>query len=47
MVVIGGVIPEQDFADVYAGGADAIYPPGTVIAESAIDLLTKLTEKFA
>ncbi|MDR0836815.1 MAG: methylmalonyl-CoA mutase [Propionibacteriaceae bacterium] len=47
LLVIGGVIPEQDFAEVYAGGADAIYPPGTVIAESAVDLLTKLTAKYA
>ncbi|MDR1355087.1 MAG: methylmalonyl-CoA mutase [Propionibacteriaceae bacterium] len=47
MITVGGVIPEQDFDELYAAGADAIYPPGTVIAESAIDLMHKLTAKFA
>ncbi len=35
MIVVGGVIPAQDFDELYAAGADAIYPPGTVIPESA------------
>ena len=30
MIVVGGVIPEQDFAELRAAGADAIFPPGTV-----------------
>ncbi len=41
-IVVGGVIPEQDFAELLANGADAIYPPGTVIPEAAIGLLEKL-----
>ncbi|HPZ49638.1 MAG TPA: methylmalonyl-CoA mutase family protein, partial [Propionibacteriaceae bacterium] len=41
-IVVGGVIPEQDFEELYANGADAIYPPGTVIPEAAIGLLEKL-----
>ncbi len=31
MIVVGGVIPAQDFDELRAAGADAIYPPGTVI----------------
>jgi len=45
MIVVGGVIPEQDFAELRAGGADAIFPPGTVIPEAAIEMLTKLVER--
>lgn len=43
MIVVGGVIPPGDFQELYDDGAAAIYPPGTVIAESAIDMLTKLS----
>lgn len=46
MIVVGGVIPPADFDELYAAGADAIYPPGTVIPESAIELLTKLRERL-
>ncbi|MDR1808114.1 MAG: methylmalonyl-CoA mutase family protein, partial [Propionibacteriaceae bacterium] len=42
LIVVGGVIPPNDFDELYQDGAVAIYPPGTVIAEAAIDLLTKL-----
>jgi methylmalonyl-CoA mutase len=42
MVVVGGVIPSQDFDELLDAGAAAIFPPGTVIAEAAIDLLEKL-----
>jgi len=47
LITVGGVIPEQDFAELYADGAAAIYPPGTKIADSAIDVLTKMMAKFA
>jgi methylmalonyl-CoA mutase len=46
MIVVGGVIPPADFEELYAAGADAIYPPGTVIPESAIELLTKLRQRL-
>ena len=39
MIVVGGVIPPGDFDELYAAGATAIFPPGTVIADAAIDLL--------
>ncbi|WP_039797892.1 methylmalonyl-CoA mutase [Nocardia araoensis] len=42
MVIVGGVIPPGDFAELYQAGAAAIFPPGTVIADAAIDLLKKL-----
>ena len=42
MVVVGGVIPPQDFEALYKAGAAAIFPPGTVISEAAIGLLEKL-----
>jgi methylmalonyl-CoA mutase len=42
MIVVGGVIPPQDFEELTAAGATAIFPPGTVIADAAVDLLAKL-----
>ena len=42
MIVVGGVVPPQDYEALYAAGAKAIFPPGTVIAEAAIDLVEKL-----
>ena len=41
-VVGGGVVPPQDYEALYAAGAAAIFPPGTVIADAAIELLDKL-----
>ena len=46
MIVVGGVIPEQDFAPLRAAGADAIFPPGTVIPEAAQSLIEQLNERF-
>ncbi len=46
MIIVGGVIPPQDFDELYADGADAIYPPGTVIPECAVELLTKLRARL-
>ncbi len=43
MVVIGGVIPPDDVATLKEMGAAAVFLPGTVIAESALDLLDKLS----
>jgi methylmalonyl-CoA mutase len=39
VVVVGGVIPDHDRDALMASGAAAIFPPGTVIAEAATDLL--------
>ncbi|GAB3815052.1 methylmalonyl-CoA mutase [Tessaracoccus terricola] len=46
MIVVGGVIPSQDFDELRANGADAIYPPGTIIPEAAIDLLEILGRRL-
>ena len=46
MIVVGGVIPPGDFEELYAAGATAIYPPGTVIADAAVSLLNKLAERL-
>jgi methylmalonyl-CoA mutase len=45
LIVVGGVIPPQDFDELRAAGAAAIFPPGTVIAEAAGDLLRILDEQ--
>ncbi len=42
LVVVGGVIPPQDYAELRAAGAAAIFPPGTVIADAALELLATL-----
>jgi methylmalonyl-CoA mutase len=46
MIVVGGVIPEQDFAPLRAAGADAIFPPGTVVAQAAQSLMDRLNERL-
>ena len=47
LIVVGGVIPPQDFDELRSAGAAAIFPPGTVIAEAAEDLLRKLLDQPA
>ncbi len=42
LIVVGGVIPEQDFEELRAAGAAAIFPPGTVIATAALQVLEAL-----
>jgi methylmalonyl-CoA mutase len=42
MIVVGGVIPPQDYPALYEAGAKAIFGPGTSISDAAVDLLTKL-----
>lgn len=46
MTVIGGVIPEQDHQALRDAGVEAIFVPGTVIAEAAIELLDKLNARL-
>ena len=46
MVVIGGVIPPDDVPTLTQMGAAAVFLPGTVIAESALDLLARLREQL-
>ena len=42
MIVVGGVIPPQDYPELFEAGAKAIFGPGTPIANAAIDILGKL-----
>ncbi|MUN41347.1 methylmalonyl-CoA mutase [Actinomadura litoris] len=42
VIVVGGVIPPQDFDELRAAGASAIFPPGTVLADAATGLLEEL-----
>jgi len=44
LVIVGGVIPPQDYDFLYKAGAAAIFGPGTVISEAAIKLLDILIE---
>jgi methylmalonyl-CoA mutase len=46
MIVVGGVVPPQDYAELERAGAAAIFPPGTVIAEAAEALLRKLNQRL-
>lgn len=41
-VIAGGVIPEKDHKFLYKSGVSSIFGPGSVIAESAIQILKKL-----
>ncbi len=45
-IVVGGVVPPQDYQAMKAAGAEAIFPPGTVIAEAAESLLATLNRRL-
>jgi methylmalonyl-CoA mutase len=46
MIVVGGVIPPQDYDALHAAGVAAIFPPGTVIADAAADLIKTLNQRL-
>jgi methylmalonyl-CoA mutase len=46
MIVVGGVVPPQDYEALLQAGAEAIFPPGTVIAEAAEKLLKTLNKRL-
>jgi methylmalonyl-CoA mutase len=46
MIVVGGVVPSQDYDALQKAGAEAIFPPGTVIAEAAEKLLKTLRHRL-
>jgi methylmalonyl-CoA mutase len=43
LVVVGGVIPHQDYQFLYDNGVSAVFGPGTRIPAAALDLLQKLS----
>jgi methylmalonyl-CoA mutase len=45
-IVVGGVIPPQDYEALYTAGAAAIFGPGTVIADAAVALLDELAYRL-
>jgi methylmalonyl-CoA mutase len=46
LIVVGGVIPPQDYDELYQSGAAAIFPPGTKISVAAQDLIAKLNTQL-
>jgi len=46
MIVVGGVIPPEDVAILKEMGAEAVYPPGSVVVDAAIDLLEALNRRL-
>ena len=47
MVIVGGVIPAQDYQFLFDAGAVGVFGPGTKIAQAAIDMLTILIDSVA
>ena len=47
MVIVGGVIPAQDYQYLFDAGAVGVFGPGTKIAQAAIDLITILIDSIA
>jgi len=46
MVIVGGVIPHQDYQYLFDSGAIAVFGPGTKISEAAIEILSILIKSF-
>ena len=44
MVIVGGVIPSQDYDFLYKAGAAAVFGPGSIISECASKMLELLIE---
>ena len=47
MVIVGGVIPTQDYQYLYDAGAAAIFGPGSVVTDAAIKILEILIETYS
>jgi len=46
MIVVGGVIPPGDVQPLIDMGAAAVYPPGSTVADTAVDLIDKLNQRL-
>ena len=46
LIVVGGVIPPDDFQKLYDMGVEGVFGPGTIIHEAATDLVKKLIARF-
>jgi len=47
LVIVGGVIPHQDYAYLYDHGVAGVFGPGTVIATAAAQILEVLLDRFS
>jgi len=47
LIVAGGVIPPQDYDELYADGVAAIFGPGSVISEAAAKILDLLADRVS
>ncbi|MCB0840627.1 MAG: cobalamin-dependent protein, partial [Bacteroidetes bacterium] len=45
MVIVGGVIPQQDYDFLYQAGVEGVFGPGTVISDAACEILEKMLEE--
>jgi methylmalonyl-CoA mutase len=45
MVIVGGVIPAQDYEFLYQAGVTGVFGPGTVIAIAAQKILKSLMQE--
>ncbi|XBQ17734.1 MAG: methylmalonyl-CoA mutase [Oceanicaulis sp.] len=45
LIIVGGVIPPEDVPTLKEMGAAAVYPPGTVIADGAVELIGLLEKR--
>jgi methylmalonyl-CoA mutase len=46
LIVVGGVIPPQDYPALYEAGAAAVFGPGTIIADAATQLVGVLADQL-
>jgi methylmalonyl-CoA mutase len=46
VLVVGGVIPPKDYPALHAAGASAVFGPGTVISEAALQLIGELNRRL-
>jgi methylmalonyl-CoA mutase len=46
MIVVGGVIPPEDYPALHQAGAAAVFGPGTVISDAAAQLVNRLGERL-
>jgi methylmalonyl-CoA mutase len=46
LIVVGGVVPPQDVPALLEAGAAAVYGPGTVVADAALELLDLVTQRL-
>ena len=47
LVVVGGIVPTEDYEQLYAAGVSSIFGPGTVVAEAAKSILELLLTRHA